>query len=215
MTVKAFAKKFGISEDEMWDALKDAGYLKNDYSPKTKYINDELFDEDSNIVDSKTLLSKMTEYFGSDEDESDEDEEEDEEDFDEDESEEDEEETEVTVDSVKESIENLSASKEELAELIGLLTDKLVNFSDEEDEEELEDEDYDDEDYEDEEEGEETPKSKKSSNKTSAKDPNAEGNYRGWTITKKGITITATKGKKKLTTSVKGNIRQKIDDVED
>jgi len=213
MTVKAFAKKFDISEDEMWDALKDAGYLKKDYSPKTSFVNDELFDEDSNILDSKTLFSEMSDYFGnSEEDEEDYDEDEDYEDESEDEEDYDEEESEVTFDSVKESLDSLEASKEEIAELIAVLTDKLVNYEESSDEE---DEDYEeDEDFEEEDEEDEKPK-KKSKKSSDDEDPNAPGKYRGWVITKKGITITAKKGKKELKTSVRGNIRAKIDEEED
>ena len=84
--------------------------------------------------------------------------------------------------------------KDNLVRMIKLGVDKLANFS--EDTVEAPEVDYDDDEEEDD-------------------DCNKPGKYRGWTITVKGVKVTAKKGKKELKTTSRGNIREMIDEAED
>lgn len=84
--------------------------------------------------------------------------------------------------------------KDNLVRMIKLGVDKLASFS--EDTVEAPEVDYDDDEEEDD-------------------DCNKPGKYRGWTITVKGVKVTAKKGKKELKTTSRGNIREMIDEAED
>lgn len=186
MTIKTFAKKFDEDEDGMIEILKDNGFLKANGDPKAKYV-DEFFDEDGNIIDPKGLQEELEELLEDDDDDEDEDDTKDENDEKEDDD--------LDIDNLKKSIDEFEfESAEDIGDLIKLLTDKLVDFEDDNDEDEDEDEEDDDDEEE---------------------DHNGPGKYRGWTITVKGIKVTATKGKKIITTSLRGNIRKMIDEKED
>jgi len=187
MKIATFAKRFDEDEDGMLDILKEHGFLKSNGVPKAKYV-DEYFDEDGNIIDAKGLQEELNEILGNDEDDDDEEEEN-----------EDDDDSSLDFDSLKKSLEEFEfESKEEIAELTKILVDKLADFDEEDDD--SDDKDDEDEDEDDEEEDE---------------NPNEPGKYRGWTITVKGIKVTAKKGRRELNTSVRGNIRALIDDEED
>lgn len=171
MKIAAFAKKFGMDEDEMIEVLTDNKYLKKNGEPTKK--GEDFIDEDGeDIEDWKGLKEELDDLLSDDDDEDDE---------------------ELDFDTLMNTVEDFEFdNKEDLGEMAKKLIDKLVDF--EESDDNSDDEDEDEEDNE---------------------DPNEPGKYRGWTITKEGIKIIAKKGKQILSTSVKGNIRNKIDDYED
>ena len=198
MKLAKFAEKFDMDEDEMIDFLKENGYLKKNGDPSKK--GEDYLDEDGNVTDSRSLKEELDQIL---EDEEDDDEEEDEtgSDDDNDDSYDDEdvdEDEELDFDTLLNTVSEFDYSdKEEIAKLAHLAVNLLESYDNDEDEDE-EDTDDDEENESDEDE-----------------DPNEPGKYRGWTISKKGIKVTATKGRRTLNTSVKGNIRNLIDEEED
>jgi len=83
------------------------------------------------------------------------------------------------------TIDEATLNPVEISSIVKLLMNKLEEDSSEDDEDEEEEE-----------------------------DPNSPGKYKGWTIELNGTKVVATKGKKVLKTSIKGNIRSMIDDEE-
>lgn len=194
MKIAAFAKKFGMDEDEMIEVLTDNKYLKKNGEPTKK--GEDFIDEDGEDIEDWKGLKEELDDLLSEDDEEDEDNSEDEDEYDETDNEEDsEDDEELDFDTLMNTVEDFEFdNKEDLGEMAKKLIDKLVDFEESDDDSDNDDEDE-DEEYD--------------------EDPNEPGKYRGWTITKEGIKIIAKKGKQILSTSVKGNIRNKIDDYED
>jgi hypothetical protein len=150
-SLKKFAKRMGMSEDDLYQALVDNGYLKaKTGAPKAKFIEEGLFDEDGNIDDADELENQLSGILESSDEEDEEEEEksskkskskkskddeeeeevEDDDDEDEEEDDEDDEESELEFDDVKSMLEDWEFdSRDEVAELIKLLTDKLVDLN--------------------------------------------------------------------------------------
>lgn len=227
MTLKTFAKRYyEMDVNELKDTLIEEGFFKANGTPKAKYINDDTFDENGNVLDVDGLRDSLNEIINvddeDDEDETDDSDDEDEDEDDEDDSDEDdgdEDLDDLDFDTLRNTIEDFNFDdKESLADIGHLIIEKLKDFEDDE-----EDEDEDDDFEVDVKPNKKvTSKSKKSTTKyddededDEDEDPNAPGTYRGWKISKEGIKIIAKKGRKVLTTSFKGNIRNKIDEEED
>lgn len=192
MKMSKFAEKFDMDADEIVELLTNNGYLKKNGDPSKK--GEDLLDDDENVSDARAL-SKIVEDLLDDEDEdedddddSDDDEDEEDDSDDEDSDDNDEDDDEIDFETIKNTIEDFDFEWDDLMSLSHTLIDKIDGYknSSEDDEDSDEDEDEDE-------------------------DPNAPGTYKGWKISKEGIKIIAKNGKKSLTTSLKGNIREKID----
>lgn len=151
MTFKKFAKKVDLSEEELIDVLTENGYLKKSGEPKAKFIEEGLFNDDGEIEDVNSLKDIIENLFSEDEDE-DEDEEDEEvevksskksskkskdEDDDEDDDIEDDPEDEsddgdgeeLEYSDMVDMLEDWEfESRDEVANLIKMLTDKLVEL---------------------------------------------------------------------------------------
>ena len=197
MKLAKFAEKFDMDEEEMIDFLKENGFLKKNGDPSKK--GEDYLDEDGNVTDSRSLKEELDQIIEYEDEEDDDEEEEDETDSDDDNDYDEDEDVdeELDFDTLLNTVSEFEYSdKEEIAKLAHLAVNLLESYDNDEDEEDTDDE----EDESDEDEYE---------------DPNEPGKYRGWTISKKGIKVTATKGRRTLNTSVKGNIRDLIDEEED